>query len=95
VPYRKLDNEKTALFKGCIPRFGTLPLIPRLAVLHELLLRVLGETVWRHDLLLDGQLLWLLLAVSRDAHSCKQHGADDSRRCPPLPCIDIHGMPPW
>ena len=40
-------------------------------------------------------LLRLCLAVGRDAHSCKQHGTDDSRRCPPLPRIDIHGIPPW
>ena len=76
MPSRGLENEKTALFQGCIPRFSTLPLIPRLAVRRELLLRLLGETVWRHLLLLGGLWLRLLLAVGRYAHSYKQHRAD-------------------
>ncbi len=74
MPSHGLENEKTSLFQGCIPRFGTLPLIPVLAVLRELLL--LGETVWRHLLLLGGLLLRLLLAFGRYVHSCKQHRAD-------------------
>ena len=76
MPSQGLENEKTPLFQGCIPRLGTLPLIPMLAVLRELLLRLLGETVWRHLLLLGGLLLRLLLAVGRYAHSYKQHRAD-------------------
>ena len=76
MPSQGLENEKTLLFQGCIPRFGTLPLLPMLAVLRELLLRLLGETVWRHLLLLGGLLLRLLLAVGRYAHSYKQHRAD-------------------
>lgn len=71
-----LENEKTALFHGYIPRFGTQPLLPMLAVLRELLLRLSGQTVWRHLLLLGGRLLRLLLAVGRYAHSYKQHRAD-------------------
>ena len=35
-----------------------------LAVLRGLLLRLLGETVWRHLLLLGGPLLRLLLALA-------------------------------
>jgi hypothetical protein len=76
VPSHGLENEKTALFQGCIPRFGSLPLIRMSAVLRELLLRLLGETVWRYLLLLGGLLLRLLLAVGRYAHSYKQHRAD-------------------
>jgi hypothetical protein len=76
VPSQGLEKEKTALFQGCIPRFGPLPLIPILAVLRELLLRLFGETVWRHLLLLGGLLLRLLLALGRYAHSYKQHRAD-------------------
>jgi hypothetical protein len=76
VPSQGFEHEKTPLFQGCIPRLGTLPLIPVLAVPRELLPRLLGETVWRHLLLLGGLLLRLLLAVGRDAHSQKQHRAD-------------------
>jgi hypothetical protein len=79
MPSQGLENEKTALFQGCIPRFGTLPLIPMLAVLRELLPRLLGETVWHHLLLLGGLSLRLLLAVGRYAQSQKQHRADYSR----------------
>jgi len=75
MPSQGLENEKTALYQGCIPKFGTLPPIPMLAVLRELL-RLLGETVWRHLLLLGGLLLRLLLAVGWYAYSYKQHRAD-------------------
>jgi hypothetical protein len=71
-----LENEKTALFQGPIPQFGTLPLIPMLAVQRELLRRLWGETVWRNLLRLGGLLLRLLLALGRYAHSYKQHRAD-------------------
>jgi hypothetical protein len=67
---------KTTLFQGCIPQFGTLPLIPLLAERRELLRRLLGETVSRHLLLLGDLLLRLLLAVGRHAHSYKQHRTD-------------------
>jgi hypothetical protein len=43
---------------------------------RELLLRLLGETAWRHLLLLGGLFLRLLLTVGRHAHSYKQHRAD-------------------
>ena len=76
MPSQGLEDEKTPLFQGCILRFGTLPLIPMLAVLRELLLRLLGATVWRHLLRLGGLLLRLLLALGRYAHSYKQHRTD-------------------
>jgi hypothetical protein len=76
MPFQGLENEKTALFQGCIPRFGALPLIPMLAVRGELLLRLLGETAGRHLLLLGGLLLRWWLAVGRYAHSHQQHQAD-------------------
>jgi hypothetical protein len=73
MPSQGLEDEKTPLFQGCIPRLGTLSLIHMLAVLRELLLRLLGETLWRHLLLLGGLLLRFLLALGRYAHSYKQH----------------------
>lgn len=45
VTSQGLENEKRGLFQGSVPRFGTLPLIPMLAVRRELLRRLLGETV--------------------------------------------------
>jgi hypothetical protein len=47
-----------------------------MGVRRQVLLRPLGETVWRHLLLLGGLLLRLLLNVGWYAHSDKQHGAD-------------------
>lgn len=76
MPSHGLENKKASFFQGCIPRFGTLPLIPVLAGLRELLLRLFGETVWRHLLVLGGLLLRLLLAVGRYAHSYQHHRAD-------------------
>ena len=59
MPSHGLENEKTPLYQRCFPRFGTLPLITMLAVRCEMLLRLLGETVGCHPLLLGGLLLRL------------------------------------
>lgn len=88
-----LENEKTPLFQGCTPRLGRLPLIPMLGIRRAALLRLLGDTVWRHLSLLGGLMLRLLLDVGRYAHSYKQHRVDYSRRHPPTQSIDIHGTP--
>ena len=66
MPSQGLENERTAPFPGCIPRFGTLCLIARLAVPRELLLRLVGETVRRRRLRLGGRSLRWLLAVGGD-----------------------------
>ena len=76
MPSQGFESEKTALYQGCVPRFGTLLLVPMLSVLRELLLRLLGETARRHLLLLGGLFLRLLLAVGRHAHSYNQHRDD-------------------
>jgi hypothetical protein len=47
-----------------------------LGVRREVLLRLLGETVWRHLLLLGGLMLRLLLDVGRHARSYQQQRAD-------------------